>query len=151
MELQFRRYESSDRGTCLSLFDANCPAYFAPAEREEYCAFLNELPTTYTVVNSNAVIVGAFGIRKVDSNARLNWIIVDRDCQGGGIGSAIMVEAIVQATQLGCRAIDIAASHLSAPLFAQLGAKEVRFTNHGWGPGMHRADMVLPLTGDLSR
>jgi hypothetical protein len=50
--------------------------------------------------------------------------------------------------KLGCVAIDIAASHLSAPFFTRFGAKEVRCTKDGWGAGMHRVDMLLPLEGD---
>lgn len=150
MDFLFRGYEAADRAKCLSLFDANCPAYFATNERGDYCAFLDSLSDSYAVITSGAAIVGAFGLETPDSNARLSWIMVHPACQGCGIGSAIMAEIIARAMQLGCPAIDIAASHLSAPFFTRFGAKQVRYTKDGWGPDMHRADMLLPLTDNAA-
>jgi hypothetical protein len=41
--------------------------------------------------------------------------------------------------------LDVAASQHSAPFFARFGARELARTDDGWGPGMHRVDMELPL------
>ena len=41
--MQFRAYQPADREACLALFDENCPAFFAPNEREDYEAFLRDL------------------------------------------------------------------------------------------------------------
>jgi len=79
----------------------------------------------------------------------MNWIMIDPARHGRGIGSAVMAEILARAHQLGCAAIDIAASQLSAPFFARFGANEVRRTSNGWGPGMHRVDMLLPLKDDV--
>ena len=45
----------------------------------------------------------------------------------------------------GVVAIDIAASHLSAPSFGKYGAKALRTIRNGWGSNMHRIDMELVL------
>jgi GNAT superfamily N-acetyltransferase len=148
MDFLYRGYAAADRAQCLSLFDANCPDYFAANERDNYCAFLDSLPDDYAVIAAGTTILGAFGLGVTGSNARLNWIMIDPDCHGRGIGSAIMAEIIARAMKLGCVAIDIAASHLSAPFFTRFRAKEVRCTKDGWGAGMHRVDMLLPLEGD---
>ncbi len=145
MDFEFQRYQTSDLSECLSLFDANCPAYFAPNEREDYCAFLDGVPASYTVIRSKSVVVGAFGLAADNGNARLSWIMLDPSSQRSGIGSAIMAEATTRALELGAPAILIAASHLSAPFFARFDAAHVRYIRDGWGPGMHRVDMVLPL------
>jgi len=150
MDFLFRGYVAADRAQCLSLFDANCPDFFAANEREDYCAFLASLPDNYRVIAAGAAILGAFGLDVTGSNARLTWIMIDRTCHGRGIGSAIMTEIIARAMKLGCVAIDIAASHLSAPFFTRFGAKPVRFTKDGWGAGMHRVDMLLPIEAGLS-
>jgi GNAT superfamily N-acetyltransferase len=142
---EFRDYENADRATCLALFDANCPAYFAPNERSQYDAFLASEPETYSLVCSPERICGAFGVTRFGSNARLDWIMIDPACQGRGIGSSIMAEALERSMRLGCSTLDIAASHLSAPFFARFRAQEVRRTKDGWGPDMHRVDMVVPL------
>lgn len=39
-ELTFRPYTQADRDSCIGLFDANCPEYFAANERADYEAFL---------------------------------------------------------------------------------------------------------------
>jgi len=39
-EINFRPYSSNDRESCLSIFDANCPKYFATNERSDYAQFL---------------------------------------------------------------------------------------------------------------
>jgi hypothetical protein len=43
--------------------------------------------------------------------------------------------------------VKIAASHLSAPFFAKFGAVPLRTTDDGWGPGMHRVDMIWHVDG----
>ncbi len=62
-----------------------------------------------------------------------------------GIGSVIMsrVSTLVRAS--GVSLVTIATSHKSALFFAKCGAVEINFTDNGWGPGMHRVDMELPL------
>jgi hypothetical protein len=39
--------------------------------------------------------------------------------------------------------LHIAASHKSAPFFAKFGAQELTTIVNGWGPAMHRVDMLL--------
>lgn len=134
-----RDYADADRAACLELFDANCPLYFAPNEREDYARFLQRRPPGYRVCARAGRVVGAYGLIGSD----LNWILLDPDAQGGGIGSAIMREVIAAARAAGLDAVRIAASHKSAPFFARFGAQTVAQTADGWGPGMHRIDMVL--------
>jgi diadenosine tetraphosphate (Ap4A) HIT family hydrolase len=71
--------------------------------------------------------------------------MVARDVQGGGVGRAIMADVMRHATALGAQWVDIAASHKSAPFFARFGAREQSRTLDGWGLGMHRVDMELPV------
>jgi GNAT superfamily N-acetyltransferase len=149
MDFLFRGYVAADRARCLSLFDVNCPDYFAANERDHYCAFIEGEPDDYLVIEADAAIVGAFGLEVTGSSARLHWIMIDPACQGRGIGRAVMAEIMARGMKLGCAAIDIAASHLSAPFFTRFGAQEVGFTKDGWGAGMHRVDMLLPLESDL--
>jgi GNAT superfamily N-acetyltransferase len=143
----FRRYEPADRSICLGLFDANCPAYFAPNERSEYAGFLDAGDPSYSVCMVNGAIAGAFGLR-AESGRRwsLRWIMLAPAAQGRGIGSAIMQEVVRQVLKLGGGVITIAASHKSAAFFARFGARELARTINGWGPDMHRVDMELPVS-----
>jgi GNAT superfamily N-acetyltransferase len=146
----FRPYSSDDRGTCLDLFDSNCPDFFAPNERVEYAHFLDTDPKGYELCLLNGQVGGAFGLcGDGGARRRLNWIMLNPRFQGLGAGRAIMARVAAQAMSAGIEVIDIAASHVSAPFFAKAGAVAKREIPNGWGPGMHRVDMEL-LLGPVS-
>lgn len=141
----FRRYASADRDTCLRLFDAMCPKYFAPNERADYEAFMTDADGDYQVCLVEGQVTGAYGVlAEGPTGLALRWILIAPEHHGHGLGSAIMhrVVAAVRARGPSAR-LYIGASHLSAPFFARFGARELLTTPNGWGPGMHRVDMEL--------
>jgi GNAT superfamily N-acetyltransferase len=144
----FRPYSREDRDTCLDLFDANCPASFAPNERTEYADFLDGAPEGYELCLVDGQVAGAFGLcgDGLARRKRLNWILLDPRFQGRGAGRAIMARVTARATSTGVAVVDIAASHVSAPFFEKAGAVSIAHTPNGWGPGMHRIDMELVIT-----
>jgi len=138
----FRPYTHADREACLELFDANCPEFFAPNERNDYVRFLDAEPKGYEACIVGDRIAGAFGLIAGDARRmHLNWILLDPKFQGLGIGSAIMSRIATLARDAGTDVIDIAASHKSAPFFAKFGAVATATIRDGWGPGMYRVDM----------
>jgi len=140
----FRSFRAPDTTACLAIFDRNCPAFFAPEECVDYAAFLAGAPATYEVCLSGGCIVGAFGLTPVEAgSARLNWILLDPAAKGTGVGAAMMQRAIGLARGAGATHIHIAASHLSEAFFAKFGARTLTRQEDGWGPGIHRHDMVL--------
>jgi GNAT superfamily N-acetyltransferase len=143
--LTFRSYSPADAAACLRLFDANCPAAFAPNEREDYVAFLAGPPGPYDVVVVDDDIVGAAGLEQDDDGLAVRWIVVDPRRQGHGLGRALMAHLVAEAKRRGARRLAIATSHKSAAFFARLGAVAHKTTADGWGPGMHRIDMTLTL------
>ncbi|HEY5552875.1 MAG TPA: GNAT family N-acetyltransferase [Opitutaceae bacterium] len=149
--LSFRAYETGDRDACLGIFDANCPAWFAPNERADYCEFLDRMPAGYEVVASGGRVVAAFGLLRPAATWHLNWIMVSPDAHGRGVGRAIMQRVTSLVTGAGGGILHIGASHRSAPFFAKFGATDVRHTHDGWGPGMHRIDMVLDVSRSGAR
>lgn len=132
---------------CLALFDLNTPTYFATNERDDYLAFLSEKPDFYQIGVLDNEVVAAFGLvcDKHAKRGRINWIMVNPHAHGKGIGRKMMQHSAALAMDSGVNAIDIAASHLSAPFFAKFGAEIVLETPDGWGQGMHRVDMVLKV------
>ena len=143
----FRHYQAADHAACLDIFDANCPRFFAPNERQDFDTYLTGKPDNYQVATRNNTVVGAFGVSAgTTHDARINWIMIDPSCQGDGVGAQMMLEAIGIARQLEALRIHIAASQHSAAFFAKYGATEVARTTDGWGPGMHRLDMLLELS-----
>jgi len=140
----FRSFRAPDTPACLAIFDLNCPAFFAPGERADYAAFLSGADATYEVCLSGGRVVGAFGLTPGEAgSARVNWILLDPAAKGTGAGAAMMQRAIGLARGAGSTHIDIAASHLSEAFFAKFGARTLTRQEDGWGPGMHRHDMVL--------
>ena len=131
----------------MDIFDANCPEYFAPNERQEYEHFLEEVPDDYEVCEADGRVCGAFGLFDDGENVKvINWILLDPKAQGIGAGSKIMerVESLCRASET--KTVRIAASHKSAPFFARFGANTTSFTKDGWGLGMDRVDMELKLS-----
>lgn len=146
--MTFRPFQPADTAACLALFDANCPSSFAPNERDDYIVFLSNLPGPYDVCIIGDAVVGAAGVAPHGPSAvAIRWIVIAREHQGRGLGRAVMKRLIDHAAARGAERVDIAASQHSAPFFAKFGAVPVSTTEHGWGPGMHRIDMVLSLTG----
>lgn len=142
----FRAWQDDDRETCLSIFDANCPAFFAPNERIDFARFLDTAPGGYEVCEMAERVVGAFGLfKRGDGGASLNWIMIDPCVQGTGIGSAMMQRVFSLATASELASIDIAASHKSASFFERFGAVATARIKDGWGPGMDRVNMELRL------
>lgn len=143
-DLFFRAYSVGDKEDCLGIFDANCPEFFCPNERNDYTKFLDANPAGYEVCLLNGKLAGAFGL--IDDRERhgtLSWILLDPCLQGLGIGSAIMKRVNDLARATGLVLIDIAASHKSAPFFAKFGARSTTVIDNGWGPGMDRVDMEM--------
>jgi GNAT superfamily N-acetyltransferase len=151
IDYEFEPYSAADRASCLALFDDNCPEFFAENERRDYATFLDSSPAGYRVCRVDGQVVAAFGVidTGVPGRRRLNWILVARRAQRGGIGVAMMREAERVARDAGVHIVDIAASHRSSPFFARFGAHETGRIENGWGPGMHRVDMELPVTAVL--
>lgn len=145
-KIVFRPYSITDKEDCLSIFDANCPAFFAPNERDDYARFLDADPDGYEVCVLDDEVLGAFGlVDNCEQNKSLNWILLNPHSHGHGIGSAIMGRIIDLGRASGQAFVTIAASHKSAPFFAKFGAVETATIESGWGEGMDRVDMVLQL------
>lgn len=145
-EVTFRPYCSSDDESCVSIFDANCPEFFAPNERDEYQRFLASTPDGYEICEVDGLALGAFGLFDDGPGEKsLNWILLDPRSQGLGVGSRIMERVIQLGRAAEATGVRIAASQKSAPFFEKFGAQALSNTTNGWGPGMHRVDMILPL------
>lgn len=141
----FRPFVEADRAACLALFDGNCPLHFAPNERADYQRFMTDKGHEYQVCTLDGTVVGAYGILpEGPTGLALRWILIDSSRHKGGLGRAIMDRVFerLRAGGTGSR-LYIGASHMSAPFFAHLGARETRRIEDGWGPGMHRIDMEL--------
>ena len=93
--ITFRPYCNADHQACSSIFDANCPEFFAPNERQEYEEFLEGVSGGYEVCEVDGRVLGAFGLFVDGKNVKmLNWILLDPQAQRIGVGSRIMERVI---------------------------------------------------------
>lgn len=146
VKLKFRDYEPRDHGECLSVFDENCPAFFAPNERADYIAFLTGDSRHYVVAMLEDKVVGAYGVHPLPQNAAaLHWILLSPSLHGHGAGSVMMSRVLSQIRAWNRSPLYISASHRSAPFFSRFGAIEISRELDGWGPGMHRVEMLIRL------
>jgi RimJ/RimL family protein N-acetyltransferase len=148
----FRTLRPGDREPCLRLFDDNSPESFAPNERAQYEAFFDEAGGWYEVYVADGRVIAAVGLDARDRNAAaVRWLVVAREAQGRGLGRAAMSHVVKDLRRRGIGELQIAASHKSAPFFARFGAETRGVRPDGWGPGMHRIDMVLSVNPSSAR
>jgi len=145
--LSFRPYHASDRDACFAIFDANCPDFFAPNERADLVEFLGVPPAGYEVAVDDTGVVGAFGVLREPAGLCLRWIMIAPAAQGRGLGRVMLERAVAIVREAQGRELHIATSHKSEAFFAKFGAIETGRITDGWGPGMHRVDLVLPVAG----
>lgn len=146
MNVMFRPYCRTDYPACLDLFDSNCPEFFAPDERQDYQCFLEGSPEGYEICEVDGWVLGVFGLSGDSSNEqRLNWLMVDAKAQGKGLGAMIMERAIRLGRRSESKTLGIATSQKVAPFYQKYGAQTISVTKDGYGPGIDRVDMVLPL------
>jgi len=146
-KLIFKDYNETYFDECLVLFDKNCPAYFAPDEREDYIEFLKSKSKVYKIgfIKHQVVAVFGFDIDLQTKRARITWIMTCPSMHAKGLGSEMMLYAKKMAIAHQIIIIDIAASHLSAPFFKKFGAKAIGEIKDGWGLNIDRIDMELLL------
>jgi GNAT superfamily N-acetyltransferase len=151
-KVTFRPYRRDDESACLAIFDANCPAFFAPNERAEYEAYLDSVPDSYEVCEVDGRVRGGFGIADAGDGASvISWILLSPEVQGMGIGSKVMNRVVRKSRQWDAKLVRIATSPKAADFFARFGAVRQSTTKNGWGPDMDRVDMELPLAPQSSR
>ena len=79
-QITFRPFRRDDESACLAIFDANCPAFFAPNERAEYEAYLDSVPAGYEVCEVDGRVSGGFGIANAGDGASvISWILLSQE------------------------------------------------------------------------
>ena len=144
--ITFRPYHRGDYDACMHIFDTNCPLYLAPGERQDYESFLDSSPAGYEVCEVDGRISGVFGLlANDDGEIRLNWIMVDSNSHGTGLGARIMERVLQLARRSGATAIGLSTTQKIAPFFTKYGAATMSMTKDGYGPGLDCVDMVLRI------
>lgn len=146
--ITIRPYDPQDRAACLAIMASNIPAFFAPEEKDEFAAFLDNAEHPYLVLEFKGQIVGCGGymINQARMEAGLNWGMIHDAFHGRGLGRWLLnarLDAIRESGQVARVVIDT--SQHSAPFFARFGFVETTITPNGYGPGLDQVDMTLAL------
>lgn len=147
--MAIREYAAGDRETCLLVFDTNVPRYFRPHEREEFGAFLDDLPGPYLVlVDDSDTIVGCGGyaVSEDTGSADLCWGMVRRGMHGRGLGRVLTERRIGRIKEDDrVRSIRLHTSQHTAAFYERLGFRVTRVVRNGYAPDLDRHEMVLEL------
>jgi len=145
-----RPYQPGDRAACLRLFDANTPRFFLPEERRDFEGWLDgeEGPAEYLVIEEGGQVVACGGLWFSPDPARpagFAWGMVHPNRQRQGLGRTLALARLDRLRALGVPHAALDTSQHTAPFYARLGFREVKRTPDGYGPGLHRVDMVADL------
>lgn len=147
MPTTLRPYRPTDRAACLQIFDANTPQFFLPPERPEFEAWLND-PQEYLVIERDGLIVGCGGVWRSENRERpagFAWGMIHPHCQRQGLGRLLTRARLERLRQLGASEVHLDTSQHTASFYAKHGFKEIKRTPDGYGPGLHRIDMIASL------
>ncbi len=151
-----RSYLKSDRNECLKLFDLNCPRFFSRNERSSMELWLNgqdkgtityksSMADFYYVALHNYEVVGCEGFYIVSNQpaARLTWSVINPENQSQGLGTKLVSHCINQIESLfPSYRIELDTSQHTFAFFEKFGFQKTQITENGYGPGLHRYDMI---------
>ena len=150
-QLQTRPYKPQDLPACLVIFDSNVPAYFAASERQEFQSDLESLsPSTgayLVLVDAGDIIAcGGLGLSSDRQSVSLDWGMVRADRHGMGLGTRLTESRLTLARNLpGLVRLTLTTSQHTMGFYQGFGFAVASVTPGGFGPGLDRVDMVLPL------
>ena len=144
----YRPYRQTDREFCLAALDANTPDYFAPQERSDFEAFLNDIPGTYLVVEVAGKVVGCGGyIPASDTgDAYTSWGMVHPDYKGYGLGKGLLEARLEAIRRTGdAKRVRIITSPATETFFLAYGFIVTRREKDGITKGIDLVEMWLDL------
>lgn len=140
MSLHITPYEKKYSESLLSLFDLNCPKYFAPSEKKDFEHYLEFEIEYYFVWNNEDNCVGCGGINLKDDAFYLSWDLIHPDEQGKGLGTELIHHRLRFIHNLRENPkIRVRTSQYAAPFYAKNGFREMKYVAHYWAP---RFDLV---------
>jgi GNAT superfamily N-acetyltransferase len=154
--MKFRQYAPTDRDACLALFDSNVPEFFLESERDEFLGGIDhENVRTYFVVEDDrgqVVACGGYLLDEANGAVWITWGMVARNLQRQGIGTFLLASRLARLCELGfVKVVHLDTTQHSRGFYERHGFVAERFVENGYGPGMHRIDLILRLTAERCR
>ena len=148
-DLSFTEYHSVDFDRCMAIFESNSPQYFCNAEKQEFDAFLLDLPGPYLMVKHQTlgfVGCGGYAFNQKDKSADLCWGMIHKDFHKQGFGETLLqhrLECINANSEI--KTINLNTCQLTNSFFENAGFKTLYVQKDGFAAGLHRYDMQLYL------
>lgn len=144
-----RAYSDDDFEACLRVFDSNVPDFFVLEERQEFSTFLRDLPGPYLVIeddHGDVVGCGGYAINQNSHTADLCWGMVLRRLHRRGLGRRLTELRVEQARKdISVREIALGTSQHTVAFYEGLGFRTVEVVRDGYGTGLDRCEMRLPV------
>jgi N-acetylglutamate synthase-like GNAT family acetyltransferase len=144
---------------CLSIFDSNCPPYFALEEREAFehwlvCrgktmdnAYKNTSTETYRVIENEAgelVGCGGYYLNLDQTEARFAWGMIRKELQHHGIGTYLAQQRIKEIKRnYPLAEITLATSQHTHLFYSRLGFEVLEIIPSGFAPNLDKYEMKL--------
>jgi ribosomal protein S18 acetylase RimI-like enzyme len=150
-QVTFRPYLRDDRAECIAIAEGNVDPFLDPEEPGLFASFLDKLPDLdalrYAVAEVDGQVVACFGLYfdEAKRDAHFCWGLVDRAHHRRGIGRAMCAERIAWAEGREGWTLSLGTTQHTVAFYERMGFKTVKLTPDGYGPGLHRYDMLRPV------
>jgi GNAT superfamily N-acetyltransferase len=148
--LDIAQYTPNDQAACLRIFDSNVPQFFASNERGKFIAFLDALPGPFWVarIQTGDTVVGCGGVSLANEgrSAWLRWGMVETGHHRQGVGRQLLETRLDWITvQPQVEIVSVATTAEPSGFFLRMGFELIRVVEHGFGLGIDRYDLMLPI------
>lgn len=155
MAATIRKYEPTDRASCIEIFNSNCPQYFDPTEIGGLETWLNgqdsgiityntSAADSFSVLELDSRVIGCGGyyIVKGEECANLVWGMVHHDFHGQGMGKELLLYRLDEIRQLYPQyPVQMDTTQHTFLFFEKLGFVVTSITKDAYGPSLDRYDM----------
>jgi N-acetylglutamate synthase-like GNAT family acetyltransferase len=139
MAYRLRPFEDKDAPEAVSIFHSNLNDYFDPSEEAPFRHFLKNIRGKYFVCEQGNKVLGCGGYaHEQEGDARICWLMVDREVHASGVGR-FMMDAFQQKieTEGVYHVISLQTSQHTDGFYEKLGYTTLYTKDDHWAPGMH--------------
>ena len=149
-------YTSSNHDACTGIFNSNCPAFFDPSELELLRRWLGGLDRGMNpygnseqnvffvgMLENKVIACGGFYVVRSKPEVRLAWGMVHRTFHRKGYGRNLLNYRLDHIRKnFPEHSILLDTSQHTMDFFQKQGFALLKETKDGYGPGLHRMDMI---------
>ncbi len=149
-----RDFVAADTPACLEVFDSNVGDFLHRDEREDFAGWLAATQGRYLSLEWGGRVIGCSGYAlestgragRPAAELRMIWGLLHRDFHGRGLGEFMLLERLLRgAAELPVTSASLGTTPRVAPFFERFGFRRIQYLPDGWGPGLHRVDMLAEL------